>query len=436
MSMFKARFLPLPEFRFSKEDPAKIATDTFRGLSRFGPYGEVQGRPKFGFVFPQRHKNDANNLYRALRNGVGYFRGFSNMFRVPFEKDQVFPITGFDLRDYRDPHDSARAYADAILNWTSNRDVHPDLIFVLHPKTPSWQEESPYHACKAALLAQGYLSQNVTLELVKNSAQFEWSVANIALAAFVKLGGIPWVVHRRSERQQFVIGVGRSELFNPATRKRERAIAFTICLRSDGVFKFSTFGNAAHSTQEYLSGLKAAVGEALGRIAAEDLPVETLSLHLPKEFGREEAEVLKEVAQNHDKESRVQIHTLKVTDDDSFFVVDNAAPDGVPARGTCVRIGERDFLLYTEGREEKQKWRNRIPTALRVRYYDEDTPTSLVMDLVSQVFDLGQSNWRGFNALSRPVSILYSELIANLLGHGIVPDERLKDTLSTKLWFL
>ena len=434
--MFKARFLTLPEFRFSKEHPAKVATDTFRGLSRFGPYGEVQGQPKFGFVFPQRHKDDANNLYRALRNGVGYFRGFSNMFRVPFEKEQVFPITGFELRDYRNPHDSARAYSDAILNWTRNHNVNPDLIFVLHPKTPSWQVESPYHACKAALLAQGYLSQNVTLELVNNSAQFEWSVANIALAAFVKLGGIPWVVHRRSERQQFVIGVGRSELFNPTTRTRERTIAFTTCLRSDGVFKFSTFANAAHSTQEYLSGLKATVGQALEKIAAENLPIETLSLHVPKEFGREEAEVLKEVVHGYHKEGRVRIHTLKVTDDDSFFVVDNAAPDGVPARGTCVKIGERDFLLYTEGREEKQKWRNRIPTALRVRYYDGDTPPSVVTDLVSQVFDLGQSNWRGFNALSRPVSILYSELIAALLAHGIVPDGKLKDTLSTKLWFL
>ena len=63
-------------------------------------------------------------------------------------------------------------------------------------------------------------------------------------------------------------------------------------------------------------------------------------------------------------------------------------------------------------------------------------PPSVVKDLVSQVFDLGQSNWRGFNALSRPVSILYSELIAELLGHGIVPDEKVRAALSTKLWFL
>jgi argonaute-like protein implicated in RNA metabolism and viral defense len=434
--MFKARFLTLPEFRFSKDQPSNIASDTFRGLSRFGPYSEVQGRPKFGFVFAQQYKDDANNLYRALRNGVGYFRGFSNMFRVPFEKDQVFPITGFELRNYRDPHDSARAYADAILNWTRIHNVNPDLIFVLHPKTPSWQKESPYHACKAALLAEGYLSQNVTNELINNSAQFEWSVANIALAAFVKLGGVPWVIHRRSERQQFVIGLGRSELFDPTTRERERTIAFTTCMRSDGLFKFSTFAREAHSMQEYLFGLKSAVSEALEKITAEKLPVETLSLHLPKEFGRDEAEVLKEVVESYDKDGRVKIHTLKVTDDDNFFVVDNATPDGVPARGTCIKIGERDYLLYTEGREEKQKWRNRIPTALRVRNYDGDTPPTVVTDLVSQVFDLGQSNWRGFNALSRPVSILYSELIAELLGHGIAPQGKFKDTLSNKLWFL
>lgn len=434
--MFKANYLTVPDFRFSKENPQHVASDSFRGLARFGPYGEISGTPKFGFVFPQGRKDDANNLYRALRNGVGYFRGFSNMFRVPLEKEQVFPITGFEIRDYRDPHDSSRAYADAILEWTRSHRINPDLMFVLHPKTPSWQEESPYHSCKAALLGQGFLSQNVTLELINNSAQFEWSVANIALAAFVKLGGVPWVVHRRSERQQFVIGVGRSELFDPTTRARERTIAFTTCLRGDGVYKFSTFANVAHTQAEYLAGLKATVAESLGRITAEGPPPESLSLHLPKEFGREEAEVLNEIVRDYDSQGRFRIHTLKVTDEENFFIVDNAAPDGVPARGTCVQISDRDFLLYTEGREEKQKWRNRIPTALRVRYYDRDTPPSVITDLVSQVFDLGQSNWRGFNALSRPVSVLYSELIAELLGHGIVPEGKVKDALSTRLWFL
>ncbi len=99
--MFKATFLTPPEFRFSKEDPQHVAADSFRGLSRFGPYGEIKGIPKFGFVFPEGRRDDANSLYRALRNGVGYFRGITNMFRVPFEKEQVFPITGFSLRDYR-----------------------------------------------------------------------------------------------------------------------------------------------------------------------------------------------------------------------------------------------------------------------------------------------------------------------------------------------
>jgi hypothetical protein len=202
------------------------------------------------------------------------------------------------------------------------------------------------------------------------------------------------------------------------------------------VYKFSTFANVAHNQAEYLAGLKATVAEALGRITAEGPPPESLSLHLPKEFGREEAKVLDEVVRDYDSQGRFRIHTLKVTDEENFFIVDNAAPDGVPARGTCVQISDRDFLLYTEGREEKQKWRNRIPTALRVRYYDRDTPPSVVTDLVSQVFDLGQSNWRGFNALSRPVSVLYSELIAELLGHGIVPEGRVKDALSTRLWFL
>jgi hypothetical protein len=207
-------------------------------------------------------------------------------------------------------------------------------------------------------------------------------------------------------------------------------------LRTDGVFKFSTFASAAQTKAEYLSGLKQTVTEALTRIEAEKLPVESLSLHIPKEFGREEAEVIQQAVRDRGAEKRLRIHTLKITDENTFFVVDDASSDGVPSRGTCVKIGNRDFLLYTEGREEKQRWRNRIPTALRIRYYDEDTAASVVTELISQVFDLSQTNWRAFNAMSRPVSILYSELIAGLLGHGAVPQESSAQALSTKLWFL
>jgi len=60
----------------------------------------------------------------------------------------------------------------------------------------AWEDDSEYSVTKAMLLREGLLSQNVTFELIQSSAQFEWAAANIALAIFAKLGGIPWAVNR------------------------------------------------------------------------------------------------------------------------------------------------------------------------------------------------------------------------------------------------
>lgn len=162
-----------------------------RGIIRFGPYRKVMNPPNIAFVFPDGYRDQANALYLALRNGIGLFKGLPSVFKVPLEKHQVVAITGFKLRNRFDHHDSALRYRDAIQTWISANGSIPDLFVNLHPKSMGWEEDSAYSATKAVLLKDGFLSQNVTFELIQNSAQFEWSVANIALGIFVKLGGIP-----------------------------------------------------------------------------------------------------------------------------------------------------------------------------------------------------------------------------------------------------
>jgi hypothetical protein len=97
----------------------------------------------------------------------------------------------------------------------------PDIFVTLHPKSMTWEDDSEYGATKATLLSEGLLSQNVTFELIQSSAQFEWAAANIALALFAKLGGIPWAVDRPNADGEIVIGMGRSETIDVATRERK-----------------------------------------------------------------------------------------------------------------------------------------------------------------------------------------------------------------------
>lgn len=433
--MFTCTLLHKSGFRFSPDDPQAIHEDRMRGIIRFGPYRRVTGTPQLAFVFPDGARDAANTLYLALRNGVGLFKGLPSVFKIPLEKEQVIAITGFQLPNRHDHQDCAKRYRDAIRGWIAgNCGTKPDLFINLHPKSMAWEDDSAYAATKAALLKEGLLSQNVTFDLIQNATQFEWSVANIALALFVKLGGIPWAVNRPNAEREIVIGMGRSESFDPRTRKRERVIAFTTCLQSNGIYQFANFGHTCASDTEYMGELEKTLQLTLNRVQAIRPEPRTLTLHFPKDFSYDERTLCEKIITGS-QSSFQRIDYVKVTEEDRFFAIDDESPDQVPRRGTCIRLSKADYLLYTEGSEERQPWANRPPSAVRVRHFSNQPTDMATRDIVGQVFDLSLSNWRAFNARGFPVSIAYSEQISRILHKADLSDVQ-GDLLRDRLWFL
>ena len=405
-----------------------------RGIVRFGPYRKVTRAPRIAFVFPDGYRDQANALYLALRNGIGLFKGLPSVFKVPLEKDQVVAITGFQLRNRFDHHDSALRYRDAIQSWINTNGTTPDVFINLHQKSMGWEEDSAYSATKATLLKDGLLSQNVTCELIQNSTQFEWSVASIALGLFVKLGGIPWAVNRIDGENEFVIGMGRSESHDPHTRERQRSVAFTTCLQSNGIYEFANFGRACGDKQEFMRELESTLRHTIAQVHSQRPNAVALALHFPKDFSFDERELCARVA-IESKATFQRIEFVKVTEEDRFFAIDDESPDQVPRRGTCIRLSRSDFLLYTEGSEERQTWVNRPPSAVRIRHYREGGADFPAREIVGQVFDLSLSNWRAFNARGYPVSIFYSKLINRILQNADLSDVH-GEHLSHRMWFL
>jgi argonaute-like protein implicated in RNA metabolism and viral defense len=433
--MFTYSLLTKPGFRFSPDDPHSVSDDRLRGLVRFGPYKRVTKAPRMAFVFPEGYRDSANTLYLALRNGLGLFKGLPSVFKVPLEKTQVLPITGFQLKNRFDHHDSALRYRDAIEHWINREGEMPDIFVNLHPKSMAWDDDSEYSATKAVLLQEGLLSQNVTLELIQNSTQFEWSVANIALGLFVKLGGVPWAIDRADAQGNIVIGMGRSESYDPRTRERQRAIAFTTCIQSDGVYRFGIFGSPCTDHASFMKELESTLRITIKRASSEHTAITTLTLHFPKDFSYEERQLCQKVAADAAR-NLPRIEFVKVTQEDRFFAIDDETPDQVPRRGSCIQLSRSDFLLYTEGSEERQTWINRPPSAVRIRHYREaDEATVATRDVIGQVFDLSLSNWRAFNAAGYPVSILYSQLISRILQKADFSKIDNED-LTNRMWFL
>jgi hypothetical protein len=437
--MFRAYTLPPVTFAFRNNH----GTDKFRGLQAFGPYREAitNGPLRFGFVFPSQYRNQANSLFRALKNGIGYFRGIESAFRLPLRTDQVFPIS-FPLPPDVKPRDAAGFYADAIVAWNERTKERPDMFFVLHPWTADWEDETPYYRCKAVLLQEGILSQSVTVELIDDPSRLEWSVANIALGAFVKLGGVPWIVYGEDLDQDLIIGIGRTRLYDPQKGANNQVIGFTTCFSARGLFKFVCLADVAQSRQEYLKMLGQVVRSSLERAEQLGRNATSLTLHVPKEIGREEEHVIAAAVKEQTTKHLPQISIVKITDESSFFAVDEGSTEGIPPRGTVIQTSDEEYMLYTEGREERQPWRQRIPTALRIVPQGSNFGPQQIPDLIRQVYDLSQVNWRGFNARARPISVYYGSLIARILSHIHVDaasnlyTAKARKVLEERLWFL
>jgi hypothetical protein len=320
--MFKYWRLERSGFRFSPSNSRAVHNDRMRGMITFGPYRALNQPPTLAFVFPDGSRDAANQLYLGLRNGVGPFPGIQNLFRVKLERDQVRAVTGFPLPNRHNHRDAARRYRDAIQTWIQTENFVPDIFINLHPRSMGWEEDSPYAATKAVLLKDGLLSQNVTFDLLSSSNQFQWAVANIALGIFVKLGGIPWIVDRPGAAEEIVIGMGRSESFDPRTRARERTMAFTTCLRTNGIYEFSHFGRACSSQKEFLKELESTLRQTLTKLRSERILAKTLTIHFPKEFSFEEREICRSVFSS-EPHSFERVEFVKVSEEERFFAIDD-----------------------------------------------------------------------------------------------------------------
>lgn len=434
----KAHILPSVQFAF-RDDQSR--SDKLRGLVEFGPFSGSVEEPTFGFVFPTEYRDSANHLYLALKNGMGSFKGVESTFRFRLSRNQVFPVTGFSIRG-RNPHDAAKSYEDAILHWSNAQSHQPHIFFVIHPQTTSYEADTPYYRCKAKLLGEGLLSQNVTVDLLQDEDRLRWSAANIALGAFVKLGGIPWVVYGKDLEQELVIGLGRSYLFDPVSRQTTGYMGFTACFSARGQFQFLTIADVTHRRDEYLRLLQTVVSTSLAKAEGLNRPISTLTLHVPKRMSRDEMTAIYRAIEAHPKVNILQLVVAKVSDEETFFAVDSQYKDGIPRRGTVVQLGDSDYLLYTEGRDEREPWAAyRTPVALRVTPLGGTLQKPPVRPILRQVNDLSQVNWRGFNARSKPISIYYGTLIARMLSHFSAEKIQTlsgpaKGLLESRMWFL
>jgi argonaute-like protein implicated in RNA metabolism and viral defense len=380
------------------------------------------------FVFPENERARAQQLARAVLDGLGGWKGFAQTFQVPVDKRsmQFFAIQG----PLDDPALAARAYQQAINDWAAGQPPRdPDLAFIVVPKTERWQTESAYYAAKAAFAARGVPTQMATVEMIADADRFKWSVADLSLAAFAKLGGVPWTVAAPPGDNDLIIGVGRRDI-GP---QRRQIFGYAVTFVSNGVYRHTHSVTPASDQRTYQQRLGQALTLALR--ADRDQPVARVVVHLASRAGRREIEAVRAAMIKAGLD--VPVAFLRLDDTALWDMADTRSETWAAPSGLVARLGARRSLLWSTSEGPAGP----PDGALLVELDERSTigPEHLD-DLVAQVFRLVHANWRKFNAPSRPATLAYGEQLANLVGHledvGSWKPEQIPAKLHSRPWFL
>lgn len=432
MSYFVGEKLSRPALRFSASSVSQKDYYPRRGLQNYGPYDALtlgKDKVKCLVVYPARLHTAKQTVVGGLQNGNGSFAGFQKLFRIPLS------ICG-----ERSIPDETPSHLEMDLP-VLVRDTQPDIALLL----TSRRNPAFYTAAKTILLGLGIPCQFVTQEKLTNTYQIPWTLENIALQMYAKIGGTPWTVLSSQKQKSLVLGISRAQDEN-----KRLVVGFVTLFSSDGDYLFFSsitpqpvYWENRHAYQESLANV---IVKACREYSHVNGQPDEIVIHLCKKPGKFREFPAAEQAMKQLR-ANIPYAFLHLNEYSSYRLFDAAHPTYVPQPGIKVNLSETNVLLFLDGRTrnfqtgEETRTRRGVPRLFDIRFDTRSTlSASEFPRLARQVYDFSAVNWRGFNAQSSPATLNYSRLIANLIAE-IGADTWGKHVaqlglLADKAWFL
>jgi hypothetical protein len=428
-SYFIGERLTVPNLRFNPSSIAASHPNARKGLIMYGPYDSQRlGKDKISaaLIYPCSLKRASQIVQQGLIQGNGLFKGFQSLFRIPIDFIAARCAKNETENDFRR---ELRAFLE------ENR---PDIIVFLTSK----RNQNLYSAIKAESLGNGIPSQVLTAEKLRVQNQIQWTLENIALQIYAKIGGTPWTVMSSSPRDELVLGVSRA--LDP---QRNFVVGFVTLFTYDGDYQFlyslSPKPTERSKLDEYQSALANLIVEAFEEYTQHQGQPTSLVIHICKRPGK-----YREIAAVEQALRTIGNHIpyalIHLNDDSNYRLFDTSHQTYIPESGIKVNCSPRSALLLLDGRppdaQGKIRRKRGVPRVIEVAM---DPRSTMEADqfprLVRQVFEFARVNWRSFNAQAIPATLSYSYLVARLVAeigaqkwNAIASAGVLRD----KAWFL
>lgn len=425
-------------------------TDPHYGMKSYGPRTLITDHVVFFFIF---HLDDLvlSLTINDYLNGIEttFKGGLADYLKMKYNIEKGLSIV-FTDRNNPLPEVKAALEAKNIVSTATKRYVA--LYLSPHSKTTTEKSHrAVYYQLKEELLLRGIVSQTIDAGKVWGSARktvlvngqqralletkFHYSLPNILVAVFAKLGGTPWCLEAQ-ESDELVIGVS-------AYKSREldrKYLGSAFSFSNEGKFQgFDCFRNSQ------LSELAGSIALAVDNYCARNRQLQRLVIHFYKKLSRREIKPIEAALSQPGLSVPVVVVSVNKACSDDLVGLDLSREHLMPLSGTYVALNSRQYLLYNNQLvtgDEVVNEREGYPMPLKITIEQylpgekefTDVPLDDAELLLGQVCRFSQLYWKSVSRQWMPVTLRYPEMLAQLFPHFKYKD--LTREGSESLWFL
>src|SRR5271157_46120 len=388
---------------------------------------------------------------RLPKRQTNYFeKGFCRKYALQDIHYEFFLAEGSSVDSYR------KACQRALEKLVAGQKWDLAIVQIEEPFHQLTAQCNPYFVSKVSFHTHQIPVQEFEIETTRRpDKELIYVLNNMGLAIYAKLNGIPWLLKANPTiAHELVIGLGSATVGEGRLGQQERFVGITTLFSGDGNYHLSNLSKAV-SMDEYETAL-------LGSLRAAILKVRTDMNWQPKDqvrlvfhatfkrFSRKEVQSIKGLLSelgDYDVEyafvqlSEQHPYILFDKKQSGAFDYETKRIKGIyaPERGRYLELGNRGVLLSLTGPREVKRPEDGTPRPLFLSLHRDSTFTDMTY-LTRQVFRFACHSWRTFLPASVPVTIQYSNLIANALGHLSLMDrwnpEVMLGRIGTTRWFL
>ncbi|WP_434131237.1 hypothetical protein KIAC18_002658 [Sporomusa sphaeroides] len=422
-------------FIFDLHDSKKDTVPS-RGLRNFGPYDTTFFTPKTpncavicnrtarGTVTEFLNKLQMGLPSVTTQYGAPYGQGFVKKYGLSDLKWTIFEVDS----------DSFSEYEKAIKTCLASGDTWNLAIIQVNDKQRDMPNNiNPYYLAKAKFMANNIPVQEIRLETMKKpDSALVYILDNIALACYAKIGGTPWVIpSNKSIDRELIIGLGSAIIKKGRFKFDRRIVGITTVFNSDGRYIMSNksaesdFSEYLYALLDNLRGLFKEIIKEQGWNKGENI---RLVFHCFKPFRFVEINAIKQLMADIGKEYNILFAFLHISSYQPLFAIEKSE-NGVSSygstnrkgkwmlpRGTGIKLDDYNYLLQITGATDIRTYNHGMARPIMMKLNRDSTFKDLDY-IARQIYNFSSLSYRSFSHAPLPVTIWYSQLIAQLLGN-------------------